>query len=398
MRFAIVTPELHRTGGTERVTAELVTRLAGQQDVCLFAHRWDTFGVPLCFHKVPVVPWPGLARFISFYLAASRMVDAASREHGGYTVVYSPGPNCRQAQVSSAHFCQARQAELLRSGRLQPRPTTGSGWMRLLHRRLYSSLVAQLERKFYQSPILQAVVSPAEVLKRDLVECYGVPPEKITVAHSGADTTTFHPKAREALRPSARTSLGFSENDFCFFFIGTDWVRKSLLTILEALAAVPRGTLCIVGPEDPKAYRALAEKHGVANRLRVLPRRSDVLFYYAAADAILAPSVYEPFGLIPLEAAACGVPSVITRCMGVAEVLNSKEAIILESGEDVPALARAMCLLQQDRALRERLSRAGIARARLYSWDGMCDATIEILLKTARRDRRTGLERTPFAA
>ena len=85
LRIAVVTPELHRTGGTERANAEIVATFAREHEVCLYAHRWvPDPDVRLCFHHVPVLPWPGLMRYFTFYQAASMAVAAGERLHGGY--------------------------------------------------------------------------------------------------------------------------------------------------------------------------------------------------------------------------------------------------------------------------------------------------------------------------
>jgi glycosyltransferase involved in cell wall biosynthesis len=385
MRIAVVTPDLHRTGGTERGLAELVTRLAQSHSVCLFASHWQPDGTPhLCFHRVPAIPAPGLARFFSFYWAATRAVRAAERAEGRYDTIYSPGPNCAQVEVCTAWFCQARQRELLASGRLRPRPARLADWLRLLHRRIYAAGVTRLERRFYTSPRLQRVVSPAQVLKSDLVECYGIAPERIVVGHSGVDAAAFAPELREALRPQARRELGLREGGFYFLFVGTDWVRKGLLTVFEALPDVPHAQLLVVGAEHPAAWQRVSARLGVAERVRYLPRRADILYYYAAADALVAPSVFEPFGLMPLEAMACGLPSIITRPMGVAELVSHGEALIVDDAWSAAELGRAMRALQTDRALYARLVTAGMARARAHSWDGMCELTIEQLLAVAQ--------------
>jgi UDP-glucose:(heptosyl)LPS alpha-1,3-glucosyltransferase len=393
MRIAVVTPDYHRTGGTERGLAELVTRLAQSHSVCLFASHWEPDGTPnFCFHPVPAIPGPGFARFFSFYWAATRAVRAAERNEGPYDTVYSPGPNCAQVEVCTAWFCQARQHELLASGRLRPRPARIGDWLRLLHRRVYAASVARLERSFYRSPRLQRVVSPAEVLKADLVECYGITPERIVVGHSGVDSAAFSPERRDALRPQARLELGMQDGVFYFLFVGTDWVRKGLLTVFEALPAVPQAQLLVVGAEDAEAWRRASARFAVADRVRYLPRRADILYYYAAADALVAPSVYEPFGLMPLEAMACGLPSIITRLMGVAELVGADEALILDDASSAQELGRAMRALATDRAQYARLVQAGIARARAHSWDGMCNVTIEQLLAVAERKQAVQLE------
>ena len=134
LRIAVVTPELHRTGGTERANSEVVARLAAEQQVCLFAHRWVPDGTPnICYHHVPVVPWPGLLRFLSFFLSATRAVNAGEKRHGSYDAIYSPGANCLQIQVSTAWFCQARQLELFRSDAAKEARRKGSATVIDLH-------------------------------------------------------------------------------------------------------------------------------------------------------------------------------------------------------------------------------------------------------------------------
>jgi glycosyltransferase involved in cell wall biosynthesis len=162
---------------------------------------------------------------------------------------------------------------------------------------------------------------------------------------------------------------------------------KGLLYVLRALAEVPAAKLLVVGAdvEHAASWQRAAKESGVDSRVMFLPRRSDVMFYYAAADALVAPSVYDTFGLIPLEAAACGLPAIITRSMGVAEVFTPEETIVLERADDVPALAAAMRRLQADAGYREELARRARLRAAQSSWDRSCQPTLELLVKFAQK-------------
>ncbi len=401
MRIAIVTPELHRTGGTERGTAEVVARISREHQICLFAHRWDADGARnICFHAVPVMPWPGLARYLSFYWMASRAVDAAARRHGGFDVVYSPGPNCRQVEVCTAWFCQARQDEILRSGKLRPASSTVSDWLRLAHRKIYASVVTRREREFYRSARLRTIVSPAQALKDDLVASYGIQPQRIIVAHAGVDPATFSVAQRDALRAQTRAELGLREDEFWFLFAGTDWVRKGMLTVHAALREVSQARLLAVGPSDNASWRADAERAGIAGRIRYLPPRRDIIFYFAAADAVVAPSVFEPFGLIPLEAMACGLPVIVAPPMGVAEIVTPEDAVILRRADDVTELAAAMRRVMEDAGLREKLAKNAPQRARMHPWDAIYQATEAEIRKVASgewRDRpvRSGASPQP---
>jgi glycosyltransferase involved in cell wall biosynthesis len=396
LRIAVVTPELHHTGGTERANAEILARLAQEHQVCLYAHRWVADGTPnICFHPVPVVPWPGLVRFLSFFVSASLAVQAGEKRHGGYDGIYSPGANCRQVQVSTAWFCQARQHQLFRSGDHRPPPATAMDWLKLAHRWFYAWTVARVERIFYASPRLERVITQSHLLAHDLTHFYGLPPNRITVAHGGVNAAAFDAETRAALRPRARRELGLQDGEFVFFFIGNNWLIKGLYHVMRALALVPRVRLMVVGlgAERPESWQRFSRELGVAERIAYLPRRPDILYYYAAADALLAPSVYDTFPLMPLEAMACGLPVIVSRQTGVAEILGEQDALVVSRPEDLVELAELMRQMATDAALRARLMKNGMCLARQNPWDRMHRAVVDELLavaenSTARRGSR----------
>jgi UDP-glucose:(heptosyl)LPS alpha-1,3-glucosyltransferase len=387
LRIAFVTPSLLEARGTERVTVELLRRLAAEHQVCLFWRDGaPPEGLGLCAHRIPRVPGPGLVKFLSFYLLTSRAVRAAAKQHRAYDVVYSSGPDCAQADVVTAHFCQARQLELLRSGEHRPRAANWLDRAVRANRWLYASVVSQLEHAFYSSP-QRRVLTPSQLLARDLIDYYGLSPGQAVCAPFGVDREFFSTQRRLEIRASAQRELGLDAEDFTFLFIGNNWMIKGLLYVLRALAEVPAAKLLVVGADVERAasWQRAAKERGVDHRVKFLPRRSDVTFYYAAADALVAPSVYDTFGLIPLEAAACGLPAIITRSMGVAEVFTPEETIVLERADDVPALAAAMRRLQADAGYREELARRARLRAAQSSWDRSCQPTLELLVKFAQK-------------
>jgi len=388
LRIAVVTPELHRTGGTERANAELVAAFARDHDVCLYAHHWTPDpDVKLCFHPVPVLPWPGLLRYLSFYQAASFAVAAGERRHGSYHGVYSPGANCRQVTVSTAWFCQARQLDLFRSGGHRPPPASLMDWLKLWHRWSYAWIVAGAERRFYQSERLERVIAQSRLLANDLAHFYGVPGSKLAVAHGGVNAATFGPGERLALRPRLRAELGLPDGRFVFFFIGNNWLIKGLYHVLRALAEVPDVWVAIVGAdvERRESWERFSREIGVADRVRYLPRRRDVIAYYAAADALLAPSVYDTFPLMPLEAMACGLPVIISAQTGVAEIVGPEDALVVSNAENTRELAAAMRRMASDADLRARLVRNGRSLAERNPWDRIQQAVARELLSQAER-------------
>lgn len=402
LRIAVVTPELHRTGGTERANAEIVAAFAREHDVCLYAHRWvPDPDVRLCFHPVPVVPWPGLARYLSFYQSASFAVARGERRHGGYDGIYSPGANCRQVTVSTAWFCQARQLALFRSGGHRPRPASLMDRLKLMNRWFFAWTTSGMERRFYQSERLERVIAQSRLLAGDLTNFYDVPAGKLEVAHGGVNAATFDPAERKALRPRVREELGLPDGRFVFFFIGNNWLIKGLYHVLRALAEVPDVWVAIVGAdvERRESWEKFSRALGVADRLRYLPRRRDVIAYYAAADALLAPSVYDTFPLMPMEAMACGLPVIISAQTGVAEIVGPEDALVVSNPKNTPELAAAMRRMAGDAELRARLVSNGLALAGRSPWDRLQQAVArELLAQASRRAGNRAICETPRAA
>jgi glycosyltransferase involved in cell wall biosynthesis len=330
-----------------------------------------------------------LLRFLSFFWSATWQVRRAARRHGGFDAVYSPGPNCRQVDVAGACFCQARQLALYRSGQHRPPPASATDWLKLAHRWSYAASVARVEKWFYSLPTLQRVITPSHLLARDLRDYYGLPEERVTVAHSGVDCTQFTPEARAAVRRTARRELALGDDDFAFFLIGNNWLIKGLQAAIRALPQVPRARLLVVGlgAERPESWQRLAKRAGVAGRITFLPRRPDILFYYAAADALLAPSVYDTFAMMPLEALACGLPVILSRNTGVAELTGPEHCLLVSQVEDPAELAAAMRRMMDDHGLRARLAASGALLARGHSWDRLARAVTAELEAVARKRR-----------
>jgi D-inositol-3-phosphate glycosyltransferase len=137
----------------------------------------------------------------------------------------------------------------------------------------------------------------------------------------------------------------------------------------------------------------------VADRIRYLPRRRDVIAYYAAADALLAPSVYDTFPLMPMEAMACGLPVIISAQTGVAEIVGPEDALVVSSAQNTAELAAAMRRMAADADLRARLARNGRALAERNPWDRIQQALARELLAQAqcRAAGRLACETPPAA-
>jgi len=223
------------------------------------------------------------------------------------------------------------------------------------------------------------IISPSESTKSDIVKHFGIPPERVTVVPYAADAS-FRVHTRWEVEPFLkRFRLEYGQY---LLFLGAIEPRKNLERLLTALESVADwvGPLVVAGPDGWK-------NSDVKKRLTVLERRGLVrdLGYIesalrptlmAGARAFVYPSLYEGFGLPPLEAMACGTPVLTSDVASLPEVVG--DAAMLVDPRDVRALASAMERLWNDSALCDELRARGLARAARFSWRETARQTLAV--------------------
>jgi glycosyltransferase involved in cell wall biosynthesis len=165
--------------------------------------------------------------------------------------------------------------------------------------------------------------------------------------------------------------------------------RKGVGNVVSALAEVPGAEVVIAGgpdaaelPRNAEARRLmrLADRAGVADRVRLLGRveRAELPALLRSADAVVCVPWYEPFGIVPLEAMACGVPVVASAVGGLVDTVVDGVNGIHVPPRRPDEVASALRALLADPALRRRLGRAGAHRARSrYGWSRVARSTLE---------------------
>ena len=236
------------------------------------------------------------------------------------------------------------------------------------------------------------VITPSQATRNDVLKLLPVDPERVSVVPEGvAPTFAPMPAADVAARLAP---LGLRGGDY-LLFLGTIEPRKNLLRLLEAveLAAPQIGPLVVAGGRgwnDARIRAALARLAG-AGRVRGLGYVPDDVkpALLAGARAFVYPSLYEGFGLPPLEAMACGTPVLTSSVASLPEVVG--DAALLVDPEDVPALATALARIWREDPLRAELRARGLARARRFSWERTARLTLDVyrtVLGAAARSSR----------
>ncbi len=183
------------------------------------------------------------------------------------------------------------------------------------------------------------------MVRGEIARRFGVADQKLHLIYNGVDLEHFHPRHRAALRAAARSALGAREDDFLFLFVGSGFWRKGLDAAVDALARCPdpRFRLAVAGRDRQSGHiAAQARAAGVAHRVRFLGGREDVRPLYAAADCFILPTRYDPFPGTVLEAMAMGLPAIVGRRSGAAEILRHGESGWICDPGDAGGLARLM--------------------------------------------------------
>ena len=160
--------------------------------------------------------------------------------------------------------------------------------------------------------------------------------------------------------------------------------RKNLAAVIQALTQVPGLHVAVIGEQKRSPYPALAAELGVADRVHFLGFRRDVADVMRACDFFVFPSRYEPFGMVALEAAFCGLPLILPECVGAVEVVRAG-AIVVDTPENIPALTDAMRRLAHDPELRKTLGANGLHARELCNWKTLTDRWMEVFEEVRRR-------------
>jgi D-inositol-3-phosphate glycosyltransferase len=235
-----------------------------------------------------------------------------------------------------------------------------------------------------------AVVAESPASRQHMLQEYAVDPAKVHIIPGGVDTSVFCPQDRQ----QARHALALHAEQPMLLFVGRLQPIKGIDTLLQAAQVVrqqhPQVQVLIVGGgvEAPDTYEAqelqrlhgLSEQFGLQHNVRFIKAQPQHVLaqYYAAADVFVMPSHYESFGMVVLEAMACGTPVVASRVGGLTStVVHERTGFLVPEGA-WQAFAQAILRLLEAPALRRTFGQAGIQRAQAFTWPRIATHTVQL--------------------
>jgi len=256
------------------------------------------------------------------------------------------------------------------------------------------------ERKVLKSVDRIVAATPAELAQ--LQWLYQSDVRNIVVIPPGVNLSHFYPIPTD----EAKEVIGVPASGHMLLFVGRIEPLKGLDVLIEALALINqegildtcRLCLSVIGgdPEatneqmnsEMKRLQTLREKFGLQDMITFLGQRSqDTLpYYYSAAEAVVVPSHYESFGMVALEAMACGTPVVASQVGGLAFLVQDGETGFHVPDGDAQALSERLTVLLKDNKLRHKMGNNATAFASQYSWDKISNRLIKVYKDVLKSD------------
>lgn len=361
VKIAFVVHDYHRAGGHSRYVAELATRFATENEVHVFANRIEPDpGSGIHFHRVPAWRANALTTVLSFALPVTFQIGY------DFDIIHSQGFCGFRGDIFTGHICNRAWHLALK------RIEGGVSW----RERLFNLVATTFEHGVYRLAQRAAVIAISKRVAEDIAQYYHcrLP---VRVIYHGVDLKTFSAEARRCWRASVRAEYGLNNDEMVFLYVGD--LRKGARRCLLALSRLPEGKLMFVSRSPIEPYQQLAGQLGLTARVNFLGPSSQIEKFYAAADALVHPTPYDAFGMVVSEAMASGLPVIVSREAGAAELIqDGLNGLVLNDLSSERELSQHMADLTQDRGWAAALGLAARKTVELHSWDIVAEQTMSV--------------------
>jgi glycosyltransferase involved in cell wall biosynthesis len=231
------------------------------------------------------------------------------------------------------------------------------------------------------------VIAVSANTAQDVAHFLKINPNKIALAPNGVEThyRVLEPTQRTALRQRYAPP----PDAICLLNVGSTHHRKNILTVLKVVKQLRDQGLPVylwkTGGKFTTDQNTFIQQHQLEPRIIHFgnPDKEMLVKIYNAADILVAPSLYEGFGLTIIEAMACGIPVITSNSSSLPEVAG--DAAVLADPTDTEAISAAVCQIRQDAHYRQQLINRGLARAQLFSWNNTAEQIAQVYERLYRQ-------------
>jgi UDP-glucose:(heptosyl)LPS alpha-1,3-glucosyltransferase len=373
VKIALIRYRYTPFGGAERYMQRLIEGLRGAgHEIHIFAAEWKAdIETGITFHRVPVVRLTGWLKDLTFSRNSRKLIE---KEHPD--IIFSLERTLRQDIYRAGDGCH-RQWLILKN-RGQGFLHKAATWLNPLQQ-----AYVWLERRMFTDPQLAAIIANSGTGKQDIIRLYGVDPAKIHVVYNGIDPVSHDVRHRELQRQTLTAEFALGD-ELRLLYVGSGFRRKGVPAAIAAAARLDTPfRLFIVGKGNQGAYRRLAQRLGIADRVTFTGPRNDVELFYQGCDLFIFPTLYDPFSNATLEAMAHGLPVITTRYNGVSELIRTGEnGFVVQDPQDVTAIGDCLQLLT-DENLRRRMGEQAAETAGAFTMQRNVRETLDVIRKVS---------------
>jgi UDP-glucose:(heptosyl)LPS alpha-1,3-glucosyltransferase len=301
-------------------------------DVTIIARSWPKDAAALNFLSCDPPRWSRALRAPLFAQAACRLV---SEREGALVQAHERIPGCDIFYTS----------EGVHAAYLERRVRDEGLWRSLSFKMTpFHQTLLRLERQMFQNNGLKAVVAISRMVEEDVHRHYDIPHNRICYIPHGIDLDRFSLDVPARMRVQMREKMSIPNDRRVMLFVGSDFRRKGLGVSIEAMAnSKDDSELWVVGHDkDADLFAEMALRNGLGRRFRMIGPQPDPVPYYAAADAVILASQYDPFGSVVVEGLACGLPVVASLDTGAKEAAERIDPLLICNARDVQSVARSI--------------------------------------------------------
>lgn len=254
------------------------------------------------------------------------------------------------------------------------------------------SLRLQSEKKIVDE--VDGIIAATEIEQEQLQQYYAADPHKIQIVPPGVDLTRFYPIPQD----EAKAVIGIPSNERVILFVGRIEPLKGIDNLLKSIAFLRSSNALTTCPHyvaiiggDPDRPRDLLDREmrhlqdlnkrlGLDDMVVFLGKKAQdsLPYYYSAAEVVVMPSHYESFGMVALEAMACGTPVIATRVGGLQMLVKDGVNGLSVPDDDPKMLAKQLMQILCEQGLRTKLRQNGLSFAQDYSWSIITDSLVQI--------------------